>query len=68
MIQDRETQRLLSAKAEAAFEQAAQKVIQRAKQTGTPVVVWKEGHIEEIPSTQAETAAAQGVKQLTTDN
>lgn len=45
----------LSSKAEAAFQQAAAKVIQRAKQTGTPVIVWKEGQIEEIPSDRMET-------------
>jgi len=39
----------LSAKAEAAFRQAAQKVIQLARQTGTPVVVWEEDHVAEIP-------------------
>ena len=30
----------LSSKADAAFRQAAKKIIQRARQTGTPVVVW----------------------------
>jgi hypothetical protein len=54
MIQDKDRQGSLSAKADAAFEQVAQKVIQRARQTGTPIVVWKEGHIEEIPCTQVE--------------
>jgi hypothetical protein len=46
----------LSAKVEAAFDQAARKVIQRAKQSGTPVVVWKDGHIKEIPSEKLEWA------------
>ncbi len=54
MIHDKDRQDSLSAKADAAFEQVAQKVIQRAKQTGTPVVVWKEGRIEEIPCRQVE--------------
>jgi hypothetical protein len=36
--------------ANAAFEQAARKVILLAKQTGTPIIVWKDGQIEEIPS------------------
>jgi len=39
----------LSSKADAAFRQAAKKIIQRARQTGTPVVVWEEGHLKEIP-------------------
>jgi len=38
----------LTDKANAAFRQAASKVVQRAKQTGTPVVVWEEGHVKEI--------------------
>jgi len=44
----------LSAKADAAFRQAASKVVQRAKQTGTPVVVWEEGHVKEVPADQLE--------------
>ena len=39
----------LLSKADAAFRQAAKKIIQRARQTHTPVVVWEEGHIKEIP-------------------
>ena len=39
----------LLSKADAAFRQAAKKIIQLARQTHTPVVVWKEGHIKEIP-------------------
>jgi hypothetical protein len=39
----------LLSKADAAFQQAAKKIIQRARQTHTPVVVWEEGHIKEIP-------------------
>lgn len=38
----------LSDKANAAFQQAAAKVIQRAKSTRTPVVVWKDNEIKEI--------------------
>jgi len=44
----------LSAKAEAAFEQASRIVVQRAKQTGTPVIVWKDGQIKQIPSEHIE--------------
>lgn len=32
---------LLSSKANAAFQQAAKKVLQRARQTGTPIVIWE---------------------------
>lgn len=45
----------LSYKADAAFRQAAKKIIERAKQTHTPVVVWEEGHVKEIPSDHFET-------------
>ena len=31
--------------AQAAFEQAARKVIERARQTGTPVILWENGAI-----------------------
>jgi hypothetical protein len=39
----------LLSKADAAFRQAAKKIIQRARQTHTPVIVWEQGHIKEIP-------------------
>jgi len=48
----------LLSKADAAFRQAAKKIIQRARQTHTPVVVWEEGHIKEIPSGQCEITTA----------
>jgi len=48
----------LSSKADAAFRQAAKKIIQRARQTGTPVVVWEQGHIKEIPYDHFEIATA----------
>lgn len=44
----------LAWKADAAFQQAAYKVIQRAKQTGTSVVIWEDGHIKEIPPEEME--------------
>ena len=37
----------LTEKANAAFQQAAAKVIERARQTGTPVIVWEKGQIIE---------------------
>jgi len=48
----------LLSKADAAFRQAAKKIIQRARQTGTPVVVWEEGHIKEIPGEEFEITMA----------
>lgn len=44
----------LAWKADAAFQQAAYKVIQRAKQTGTSVVIWEDDQIKEIPPEQME--------------
>jgi hypothetical protein len=37
----------LTEKANAAFREAAVKVIERARQTGTPVIVWENGRIVE---------------------
>jgi ABC-type sugar transport system substrate-binding protein len=45
---------LLSSKADAAFQQAAKKVLQRARQTGTPVVVWEAGNVKEISADHLE--------------
>jgi hypothetical protein len=42
----------LSSKADAAFRQAVKKVIQQARQTNTPVVIWEENRIKEIPGDQ----------------
>ena len=39
---------LLSSKANAAFQQAAKKVIQRARQNGTPIIIWEAGNVKEI--------------------
>jgi hypothetical protein len=38
----------LSLMIDAAFRQAAKKVILRARQTDTPVFVWEQGRIKEI--------------------
>lgn len=38
----------ISELADAAFEQAARKVVKRARQTGTPVVVWEDNHVMEV--------------------
>jgi hypothetical protein len=48
----------LSDKANAAFRQVAAKVIERAKQTGTPVVVWEDGQVKELPPQQLEQQVA----------
>jgi hypothetical protein len=50
----------LTAKAEAAFPQAAWEVIERTKQTKTPVVVWRDGQVLESPSEQTEKVSALG--------
>ena len=39
----------------AAFQQAAKKVLQRARQTGTPIVIWEAGNVKEIHAEQLET-------------
>jgi hypothetical protein len=49
MIEPTKTDGSLSEKADAAFEQAARKVVERARQTGTPVVVWEDDHVTELP-------------------
>jgi hypothetical protein len=49
MIEPPQKKGSLSEKAAAAFEQAARKVVERARQTGTPVVVWEDDQVKEIP-------------------
>ena len=49
----------LSEKVDAAFRATATTVIERARQTGTPVIVWEDGHIKEIPSGQLEQSTEQ---------
>ena len=44
----------LSDKANAAFQLVTAKVIERAKQTGTPVVIWEDGQVKELPPQQLE--------------
>lgn len=53
----------LTEKAEAAFQQAATRVIERARQTGTPVITWEGGHIaqrsgDELDALQPRTRQA----------
>jgi hypothetical protein len=56
----------LTSKADAAFQQAARKVIQRAKETSTPVVIWENGTIKEIPAQLLKTKYAALERKLTT--
>lgn len=44
----------LSRKADAAFQQAARKVILKAKQTNTPIIVWEDSRIKEVPAADME--------------
>jgi len=49
-----ETRETLTEKADAAFRQAAAKVIELARQTGTSVIVWEDGRIVEKTAEEAE--------------
>lgn len=42
----------LTEKANAAFRLAAARVVERARLTGTPVIVWEDGGIKAIPPEQ----------------
>lgn len=44
-----ENDSLMAKKVDAAIRQAAYKVIQLAKETGTPVIIWEDDQIKEIP-------------------
>ncbi|MFN4260801.1 MAG: hypothetical protein ACK4RK_16010 [Gemmataceae bacterium] len=41
--------------ADAAFEQAAQKVIERARQSGTPLIVWEDEAVKAVEPPQDRT-------------
>ena len=41
-------------KVDGAIRQAAEKVLERAKQTGTPVVIWEDDQIKEVPPEKME--------------
>ena len=61
MFDQPKTNGTLSDKAKAAFEQAAAKVVERAKQTGTPVIVWKDNRVSEVSASQfPENESARG--------
>ncbi len=44
----------LTEKADAAFRQAMVKVIERARQTKTPVIVWEDGRVVEYSADEME--------------
>lgn len=46
--------------ADAAFQQAAQKVIERAEESGTPVIVWEHETVAEVVPRKTRAARAQG--------
>jgi hypothetical protein len=48
------TDQSLTAKADAAFRQAAAKVVRIARQTGTSIIVWDRGGIRAISPDEAE--------------
>jgi hypothetical protein len=48
MVEPIQTNGSLLAKAEAAFQKVVEKVVERARQTRTPIVVWKDDHVTEL--------------------
>ncbi|MFI5453842.1 MAG: hypothetical protein ACHRXM_00155 [Isosphaerales bacterium] len=50
----------LTVKVDAAFRQATAKVIERARQTGTPVIVWEDGQVKEYAAEELEGPNSQG--------
>lgn len=46
----------LTTRIEAAFRQAAREVLRVAKQTGTPVIIWENGQVREIPCDRLDEA------------
>lgn len=55
------TEQPLTKLANAAFEQVAKKVIERAKESGTPVIVWEDESVKEVePRKALETRKTKG--------
>lgn len=50
-------------KANAAFEQVVIKVIERARQTGTSIIVWEDGQVREISPDEMQVRTASTRKQ-----
>jgi len=40
--------------ADAAFRQVAEEVIEQAKKSGTPIIVWEDGRVKAIPAEEME--------------
>lgn len=49
----------MTQKADAAFERASRKVIERAQQTNTPIVIWKDGRVQHIPVAQISASSVE---------
>lgn len=54
MIKTNEEKDTLSCKADSAFIQVSHKVIKLAKQTGTPIILWKDGKVIEVSAEEME--------------
>lgn len=53
MERDKE-QDTLSLLADAAFQQAMRKVLQKAKLANSPIVIWEDGQVKEVPPIMME--------------
>ncbi|MGV2336145.1 MAG UNVERIFIED_CONTAM: hypothetical protein LVR18_19235 [Planctomycetaceae bacterium] len=62
MIEPTTTEGSLSEKADAAFDRVVKKVLERARQTGTPVVLWQDEQVKFIPPEEVEGGTAEGAK------
>jgi hypothetical protein len=62
MIEPTTTEGSLSEKADAAFDRVVKKVLDRARQTGTPVVLWQDEQVKLIPPEEVEGGTAKGTK------
>ena len=54
------TNQPLTKLADAAFEQAAQKIIERAEESGTPVIVWEDEAVTKVEPRKTRTARTKG--------
>ena len=60
MIEHRNTGRTLAELADAAFEAATEDVIRRARDTGTDIVIWRDGAIAHISPDEFERQRQKG--------
>jgi len=49
---------------DAAFEQVALHVIERAKQTGTPVILWEDGAVKAVPPEELEATVKKNARKM----